>query len=157
MPLEKSQSKKLVITLIWLSLLTGTLDAMAALIWNYKASPVIIFEYIASGVFGRSAFAGGAPMVLWGVLFHYIIASSFTIVFYLLYPRFYRIFRNKYIIALEFGVITWFVMNLAVVPLSRIGFKPFLHLIPILTGMLILVICIGLPVALTADPRKKQA
>ena len=58
-------------TIVLLCLLTGTLDAIAALLIGYKVSPQIIFQYIASGWFGpRAAFAGGTSMVLWGILFH---------------------------------------------------------------------------------------
>jgi hypothetical protein len=143
------------LNILLLGLLTGTLDAVAALAWNYKANAAIIFEFIASGAFGKAAYTGGSTLVLWGILFHYIIAFAFTIVFYLGYPAFYKLFRNKYLIAFEYGIICWFVMNIIVIPVSRIGLKPF-HVLPTITGMGILVICIGLPIALFADKRRKR-
>jgi hypothetical protein len=143
------------LNIILIGLLTGTLDAVAALAWNYRANAGVIFEFIASGAFGKAAYAGGSTMVLWGILFHYIIAYAFTIAFYLGYPFFYNIFRNKYLIAIEYGIICWFVMNIIVIPISKIGLKPF-HILPTLIGMGILIICIGLPVALFADKRRKR-
>jgi hypothetical protein len=143
------------LNIILIGLLTGTLDAVAALAWNYRANAGVIFEFIASAVFGKAAYAGGSTMVLWGILFHYIIAYAFTTAFYLGYPAFYKLFRNKYLIAFEYGIICWFVMNIIVIPISKIGLKPF-HVLPTIIGMGILIICIGLPVALFADKRRKR-
>jgi hypothetical protein len=143
------------VNILLTGLLAGTLDAIAAVVWNYKIKAVIIFQFIASGVFGKAAFAGGADMVLWGLLFHYTIAMIFTAAFYLAYPLFYSIFRNKYIVGVEFGLLTWMIMNLIVVPLSKIGHGPH-KLGAILSGMIILIICIGLPVALIADKVKRS-
>ena len=40
---------------------------------------------VARGAFGREeAFAGGNTMVIWGVIFHYFIAFSWTILFFVL-------------------------------------------------------------------------
>ncbi len=136
-------------------LLTGTLDAIAALLWNYKLKAVIIFQFIASGVFGKAAFTGGTDMVLWGLLFHYCIAMLFTVAFYLGYLLFYSIFKNKYIVGAEYGLIAWMIMNLIVVPLSKIGRGPH-KLGFIISGMAILIICIGLPIALIADKVKRS-
>lgn len=147
--MENATRSKLILRILLTGLLTGTLDAFAALAWNYKANPAIIFEFIASGVFGKAAYAVGSPMVLWGLLFHYLIALAFTTVFYLAYSFFYGVFGNKYLIAVEYGLITWFVMNIVVIPMSKIGPSHF-HIIPTIIGMAILIICIGMPVALIA-------
>ncbi len=153
---EVKKPKPVIVTILLTGLLVGTLDGLATLAWNYKANPAIIFEYIAFGVFGKSAFAGGAKMVLWGILFHYIIAVTFTAVFILTYTWFYKIFKNRYLIAFEFGLISWFVMNIIVIPLSKIGIKPF-RVVPTVTGMIVLIIAIGLPIALIADRRRKRS
>jgi hypothetical protein len=136
--------------------LTGTLDAFAAIIWAHKVPPAVIFDYIASGVFGKAAYTGGAPMLLWGILFHYIIAFAFTVVFYLGYPVAYKISQNKYVTGLIYGMVTWIIMNLFVVPLSKIGFKPFLHVWPVAIGIGILILCIGMPVAIIADWQRRK-
>jgi hypothetical protein len=140
--------------ILWVGLLTGGLDAIAAICWNYKIKAASIFKFIASGVFGKAAFKGGSGMVLWGLLFHFIIAYSFTIVFYLLYPSFIRILMNKYVTAVVFAAITWIITNLLVVPLSRIGWRPMSPGF-ILTGFFILIFTIGLPIALIGDKTRK--
>ncbi|WP_428330975.1 hypothetical protein [Mucilaginibacter sp.] len=146
--IDKKNKTFILILLAWL--LTGTLDAIAAMLWNYKTNAAIIFDFIASGYFGKAAFAGGTKMVLWGLFFHYVIAYVFTVAFYLAYPFFKTNFRNKYLIGVEYGLITWFVMNLIVIPLSKIGLKQF-HVLPTVIGIAILIVCIGMPVALIAD------
>lgn len=150
------QKSNAVLTILWLGFLTGTLDGMAAIIWSFITSPKagvdIIFKFIASGVYGNAAFSGGNEMIVAGIFFHYLIAFLFTTAFYLLYPFFDKLIRNKYLIAVFYGIVVWVVMNLGVVPLSKIGFHHIKVHVAI-TGLLILIICIGLPVALIADKK----
>jgi hypothetical protein len=136
--------------IVQIGLLTGTLDALGATIWNYQTPPATIFKFIASGVFGKQAFSGGTDMVLWGLFFHYLIAFSFTAAFYAMYPSFVRALKNKYVTGIVFAMVTWLITNLAVVPLSRIGWRP-MEVDSILTGFVILIFTIGLPIALIAD------
>ena len=54
------------------ALLAGTLDAAAAVVHYIIATgknPLVIFPYIASGVFGKAAFSGESIMVFWGSCF----------------------------------------------------------------------------------------
>lgn len=135
--------------ILWIGLLAGTLDALAALLSNLKTPPAVIFKYIASAVFGKAAFAGGTEMVIAGVVFHYLIAYLFIAAFYIAYPRFIAVFRFKILVAVVYGAITWLVMNLVVVPLTKIG-PHAMQLKGIITGMAILILCIGLPAAIGA-------
>lgn len=150
MPIANTYKRSTLRNILWIGLLAGTLDGLAALILNYKINPALIFRFIASGVFGKAAFAGAEEMIVAGVIFHYLIAYAFTVAFYLLYPFSYSVLKNKYVVAIVYGGIAWLIMNLVVVPLSKIGphlIKP----IDIITGVCILIICVGLPVALMAD------
>jgi hypothetical protein len=99
MPTANSRNNEALRTISWLGFLTGTLDAIAAIVLSPGTSPAIIFKFIASGYFGKSAFNGGAEMVVAGVIFHYLIAYLFTVFFYLLYPLSYSIIKNKYVVA----------------------------------------------------------
>ena len=114
----------------------------------------MVFKFIASGAFGKAAFKNGPDMVLWGLFFHYIIAYSFTAVFYIMYPFFIGILKNKYMTAVVFALITWLITNLLVIPLSRIGWRP-MEAGFIITGFVILIFTIGLPVVLIADKHRK--
>src|ERR1700761_9326554 len=129
-------------TIIWLGLLTGTLDGLAAVLTHWSLGAAVIFKFIASGAFGKAAFDGGARMILWGVFFHYLIAFSFSAVFFLAYPRVKSILKNVCIIIPIYAIITWVITNLIIIPLSQIGWEA-----PKMTSVLkeigILVITIG--------------
>ena len=71
-------------------LLTGILDGFAAVVQymiNTGKNPVMIFRFIASGIFGKPAFDPEATfMPVWGLFFHIAIATIFTAFFFLLLP-----------------------------------------------------------------------
>lgn len=151
---QTADKTKTLIRILWIGLLTGTLDGLAALILNYKISAATIFKFIASGMFGKAAFKGGAEMVVAGVVFHYLIALLFTGAFYLLYPFFKRGLRNAYLIAALYGFTAWLVMNRVVIPISQKAF-PVMKLQVVFTGIAVLIVCLGLPIALIADRHYK--
>ena len=127
--------------------LAGTLDAIAAIVIS-QATPAVVFKFIASGAFGAGeAFSGGNIMIFWGVIFHYLIAFSWTIFFFFMYPAVPLLRKNKYISGLVYGIFVWIIMNRVVIPLSEIAQRPF-NLKGALTGMAILMVAIGLPISL---------
>lgn len=143
--------KDLYSSIIKAGLIAGTLDILAA-VANYYINtgktPEGVFKFIASGAFGSSAFSGGAEMIIAGILFHYLIAFGFTILFFLIYPKLKQ-WVSSYIIitGLIYGVIAWCIMNLAILPLSNTpALKP--NLIQMIIGMLFLMFFIGLPIAI---------
>jgi len=144
-----------VLNILGIGLITGTLDGLAALLLNYKIQPAVIFKFIASAAFGKAAFKGGAEMVVAGVVFHYLIAILFTSAFYLLYPFFKKGLKNAYLIAVLYGFTAWIVMNLGVIPITQKAF-PVVKLPVIITGIAVLIVCLGLPIALIADRHLKQ-
>jgi hypothetical protein len=145
------------LTIIWLCLLTGTLDGILSFLLSYPTSPALSYRYIASGLFGTTAFSANY-MVFWGVLFHYLIASIFSIVFFLLYPNFKRVIKNKYILAFVFGLIIWIISTFAILPLSNVPeikgvpkYPSQLNLIAAIISFTGLSICLGLPISLIAN------
>lgn len=125
----------------------GTLDAIAAIV-VYQANPVGLFQFIASGAFGAGkAFSGGLTMAFWGMLFHYIIAFSWTIVFFFMYPVFPFMRKNKYLTGLLYGIVVWVMMNRVVLPLSQISQGAF-NIRGALIGASILMVAVGLPISL---------
>jgi len=140
-------------SIIKAGLVAGTLDICAAIISVYARSgkgPEVIFRYISRGAFGDDARTGGMAYVVAGLLFHYIIAFAFTILFFMLYPKI-RQWASKYIIAtgLVYGAVVWCIMNLIIVPSSRITPAPP-TVDSVIREMLILMCCIGLPIAIIA-------
>jgi uncharacterized membrane protein YagU involved in acid resistance len=134
-------------------LIAGTLDMLAAIIVYAvildKATAVQILQGIASGIFGREAYAGGTAMAVTGLLFHYVIAMLFTIGYYLVYPYLPFLHKQAIVSGVLYGAIVWTIMNMVVLPLSAYN-RPPLRLGPSLLGMLILMLAIGIPVATMA-------
>ncbi|MBD2724727.1 hypothetical protein [Hymenobacter armeniacus] len=131
-------------------LLAGTLDIAAActqyVLLAHKP-PVNVLRFVASGLFGPAALAGGAGMALAGLVFHYGIACAWALVLYWLYPR-WSLLRQlpPLLVGLLYGAVVWAIMNLLVVPASRIPPRPF-NLPSAAMAMGILMACIGLPIA----------
>ncbi|HEY6503775.1 MAG TPA: hypothetical protein VIZ28_07375 [Chitinophagaceae bacterium] len=153
-----SQQRNLFNTISWTALLAGTLDIAAAIIKYYiekGKGPAPIFKFIASGVFGKEAFSGGRLMIVWGVVFHFMIAFIFTVVLFLIYPLVIKWIKNKFVTGILYGLLVWVIMNQAVLPLSHTPKFPF-DITQAIIAALILISMIGLPVALIADNYYKK-
>ncbi|MEO6729897.1 MAG: hypothetical protein ABIN01_01680 [Ferruginibacter sp.] len=133
--------------------LVGTLDILAAFIYFFVKSGdknvSKILKYIASGLFGKEAFSGGSMMIAAGLLLHYIIAFAFTIFFFLVFPKASIFSKNKILTGIVYGIFIWMVMNLVVVPSSKIPNRPIEFSNAILS-LVILVVCIGIPLSFMA-------
>jgi len=137
-------------TVLLTALLAGTLDMLGAII-NYMINggknPAVIFQYIASAVFGKAAFDGSTSMMIAGLVFHYIIALMFTLFFFLLYPKAKLLSANSFVTAILYGIFVWAVMTLIVLPLTKLAPVPF-DAQKAAIAALILILCIGLPVVI---------
>ncbi|MDH7464596.1 hypothetical protein QEG73_25080 [Chitinophagaceae bacterium 26-R-25] len=137
-------------TIAWAGLLVGALDILAAIV-NFKIAtgkdPVLIFQYIASAVFGKDAYSGSSLMPILGLIFHFIIAYIFTVIFFVIFPKMKLFKYNAVLIGIAYGILIWIAMNVIVVPLSKIGkfsFKPS----GVLLQASILIVMIGIPLSL---------
>ena len=132
-------------------LIAGTIDISYACIFSYLrrgTSPVRVLQSVASGALGRSAFDGGAKTAALGLVFHFLIATIAAAVYYLA-SRPLRVLVNYAIICGPlYGVCVYLVMNFVVLPLSAIGSRPALPLPVLISGLLIHMFGIGLPIAL---------
>jgi hypothetical protein len=153
------------------ALFTGTLDIIAANIHFYidngtaaglklpgseGAMPFFSYlahggmcKYIAGAVFGDPAGAGGALMIVWGIVFHYIIAFLFTAFLFVIYTRMIKRLQKKSIVAIIYGLFIWMMMNLLVIPLSKINKFPS-DPINALAAFSIVTLLIGWPVCVVA-------
>lgn len=131
------------------SFIAGTLDAFAAVLMNLKTGPVKVFQFIASGLFGKQAFAGGWWMVALGVLMHYFIAFVFVWLFFAGCKALKLKGEKIIFIGVAYGMIIWAVMNLAVLPLTKIPRVPF-NWRSAINGAVILMLAIGLPAGVAA-------
>lgn len=133
-------------------LVAGTLDISAACIsaWLQNAvTPPMVFRYIASGVLGAGALRAGAGTAALGLFLHYVIATGWTVLFYLASRQLKVLVNYAIPSGLLYGVFVYVLMNFVVVPLSLV---PPRRAPPTLSSRAlqaaILIFCIGLPISL---------
>jgi len=134
-------------------LIVALLDGTAACLNAYlqrKVDPLAVFRYVASGAFGRDALTGGWDMVMWGLLFHFFIAVSWTFLFYFLFTRVKVLQLNKVYVGIVYGVIVWLGMNFIVLPLSKVPPLTY-RLVPTMIIIGIHMFVIGLTISLLAN------
>jgi hypothetical protein len=90
------------------ALFVGTTDIVSAFIMVYIKSgkfPEKMFSYIAAGAIGlQAAKNGGIAVGFLGLFFHYFIAFSFTLLFFLLLPRLKFLTYDKYLVGMLYAV-----------------------------------------------------
>jgi hypothetical protein len=149
---RQHNAKPLLKTIAWVGLLAGTLDILSACLHAYivrGTTPEIVLRFIASAAVGKQAFTGGSEMPLLGLLFHFIIAYSFTVLFFLLYPHLKIMWKSIVLTAVVYGIFIFVVMNLLILPLTKIPRAAFqFDKAAVATG--ILIIAIGLPLSFFA-------
>lgn len=132
------------------TILVGALDALAA-IFIYQLhggkDSSVVFNFIASGLWGEEAFEEKTRFYLLGVLVHYLIAGAWTLLYFLIYPKL-RARRLHFLLqGCIFGLVIWLVMNFIVMPLSSTpplpmtALRHFLELLAVITA-------VGIPNAL---------
>lgn len=145
-----SKSNTAVQIILQAGLLAGTLDILAAFTNAYLStgtSPLAVLRFVASGVFGQYAFTGGIAIALAGLLFHFIIATGWATLYYLLYPMIRKITSNWLISGLIYGIIVWTLMRFVILPLSNVTMRPFQFNYQTFIAIGIIMIFVGLPIA----------
>lgn len=154
MPEAKLRSKSLFIAILQAGIISGILDALAA-INNYiintnGANPLRVFRFIASGVLGKEVMQKDlVAMAFIGFQLHFLIAILFAAFFFLIYPKIKILSKNIIVTGLLYGVFVWLLMNKLVIPLSKTSKLPF-DLTQMFIGIMILMLAVGLPIALMA-------
>jgi len=140
-------------TIVLAAFLAGLLDLVLAIIVYSvlldKITAVQILQSVASGAFGKAAYAGGIKMAAVGIVFHFVISLLFTIFYFLVYSRFEFLRQHGVISGIIYGIFIWMVMNLIVLPIAFSGMLPMEPSATII-GMSIIIIGVGLPIALIA-------
>jgi hypothetical protein len=124
-------------------LIAGTLDLTAAFIFYGRNVP----RGIATGLLGPEARQGGIGVYILGIFLHFFIAMSAAFVFYLASRKLGFMIQHPVVGGLFFGIAVFLVMNLIVLPLSAIHVKGPYTLRGLIQGLLIHMICIGLPIS----------
>ena len=109
--------------ILWGGFVAGTLDIGAAsLISGYN--PIIILKYIACGLLGKGAMAGGLPEAALGMVLQWAMSLVIAAIFVLLVGRRVAATRQWPVWGVAYGAVVFFVMNYAVVPLSALQKVP---------------------------------
>lgn len=146
-------TKSLFKTIVSSGLIVGTADITLACTNAYLRaglSPANLLRYVASGFYGKAAAEGGAEMIAMGLLFHYIISFSFTVLFFLAYPFLRKLIADKILLGIMYGAFIWATMSFLVLPFTNVSPTPFVWSRAIV-GMLILMMAIGLPLSFFAS------
>jgi hypothetical protein len=104
-------------------LVAGTADIVVACL-IYRLSPGVILHSIASGLIGKSAFAGGVATALLGLVLQWIISILIAMIYLAVtvpLPHMRRRWRLSGALA---GAVIYLVMSYIVVPLSAAPFRP---------------------------------
>ena len=132
-------------------LVAGTLDITYACVFSYLkrgTSPSTVLQSVASGAFGQSAFTGGTRMVVLGGVFHFLIAITAAVVYYLASRLLRFLVTQAVICGVLYGVCVYLFMNFVVLPHSAIPFKMSYPWPSLIGGLLIHMLGIGLPISL---------
>ncbi|WP_341842714.1 hypothetical protein [Chitinophaga caseinilytica] len=142
------QTTRLLQGALYAGLLVWLLDGTAAVIQsNFR--PDRVFKYVASAGAGPSAFEGGNAFILLGLFFHFLVAYGWSLLFFWAYPRLALLQGNRWLTGLLYGLVVWACMRLLIVPLTLAPVGK-LTWNGVLTGMAIHMVCVGLPIALSA-------
>jgi hypothetical protein len=135
-----------------IGLIAGTLDITENILFNAfrGITPKMIFQFIASGLIGiKAALRLGMASVALGVLIHYFIAIWWTLVYYGASRRMRVLVQRPAMSGIVYGGLVYIVMNFVVLPLTRIPHpKAAITLASRVSGVLALLFCIGLTIAL---------
>lgn len=149
-------------TILYGGLIVGVLDILEAMIFfglRNHLTPIQILQSVAAGVLGRAtSFSGGLKTALLGLLLHFLIATIWAAIFFLLSRLLPPLIRHAVIAGLLYGVAAHFIMSYIVVPLSAIGPRTTPTPWPVLlNGIIGHALLVGLPIALVARRSAKAS
>jgi uncharacterized membrane protein YagU involved in acid resistance len=146
-----NQGSKGALVIFWAGLIAGILDLTAACVVSWLragVTPGTVFQSVASGVYGPASFNGGTKTQVLGIVFHFIIATTWAAVYYFASRKIPFLLNQTIISGVLYGVAVYLFLNFVVIPLSAIPRRT--TPVPIsgrLIGMSIIIVCVGLPIA----------
>lgn len=115
-----------------------------------KVPYIVLLQFIASGILGMAAFAGGLGTALLGLVIHLVNSLVIAAVFMLAATRLSVLRRNIILGGLLYGVVVYFVMEFVVTPLSAAPPPEGIVLAVVVEGIIGHALTIGLPLAFIA-------
>jgi hypothetical protein len=111
-------------TILTAGLICGVLDGLSALALS-AGRWMRLFQFIASGLLGPSAFNGGVRTALLGIAMHFSVALGAAAVYYTASRALPMLNDRAIPSGILFGILVHVFMNYVVIPLSAIGRRPF--------------------------------
>jgi uncharacterized membrane protein YagU involved in acid resistance len=104
--------------------IAGILDLTYAIIVYTPHHPILIPQFIASGVLGDRSFDEGYGSAALGVCFHFLIAFGAATVYCLVSRKLPLLIDHSVICGLAYGALVFAFMHTIVVPLSLVRHHP---------------------------------
>lgn len=139
-------------TIALASLVAGVLDitATSTLFALQGLSLERLWQGIASGALGISAFSGGKKTAATGLFFHFVIAFVVAAVYYALSRLWPFLLESPFVWGAAYGALVHVVMSLIVLPLSAAPKRAF-STKAFLIQLVIHIFFVGLPIALVIN------
>ncbi|MGH7491512.1 MAG: hypothetical protein ACREOO_03870 [bacterium] len=136
--------------IFWGGLIAGALDLTAAFVNSgvRGVGPLRVLRAIASGLLGADAAKGGFATATLGSVLHFLIATAATAVYYAASRKMNVLVQQAIFCGTIYGVAVYLFMNLIVLPLSAFPYKISYTLEAVVTGLIIHILFVGLPIAL---------
>ncbi len=137
-------------------LATGTLVGIADIVYAFAfygmfgVAPGRILRGIAAALLGLSAMAGGIGVAAIGLALHFFIAFSVTAFYFLIASRIASLNRHAVLCGVLYGAGVFIFMHWVVIPLSAIGSRSHVELIPGICEFVEHMVFVGLPVSIAA-------
>ncbi len=128
--------------------IVGGLDQTTFFVLTQHFTPVSIFQYIASGLLGPAAFAGGYTTALLGLLIHFVISFVVAAVFILAASNIAFLRRTVFLSAMVYGAAVNMFMSAVILPFSAAPKMPVTTLL-VVHGLIADALFVGLPLAVT--------
>ena len=156
--ISPAKTRRALDAILFGGLAAGILDGLwAAGMTSFRGgSPMRMFQFIASGLIGRSSFNGGIATSLLGVLLHFFIAFTLATIFYAASTKLPQLARQPFLWGPLYGILAYLGMNFVVVPLSLVARQP-LTTGRVIQGMIVHMVLVGLPIALSARRSVRKA
>lgn len=109
------------LAVFWGGLLSGTGDLIFA--FAYFGLKPGVFQAVAAGLLGRSAYKGGITSMMLGIALHYLIAFIWCALFWIASRQLTILVKHAIPAGLLYGLVIYYGMNLVVLPLSALQTK----------------------------------
>ena len=143
-------------TVLLTGLFVGVADLIAAYVTYFIKNGGFaskMLQYIAGGALGLEvSMKGGFWIGLLGLLFHFFIAFSFTLFFFIIFPKLKLQRYNKYLVGILYAIFVNRTMALVVLPLTKLPpNKAPLDWVNLLITWAVLSLVLGIPIAISAN------